>query len=158
MAGRTETEARDKVIALPCLCANLRRAARVVTRLYEDELLRSGVSISQFTLLQSLNHAPGISQKRLARLLEFDSTTLTRTLAGLRRKGWLVAEVGEDRRELRLSLSGAGQKEFRRVMPYWQAAQKRLRRELGETKWNVLGSAAIDAAGICVSREDRDDG
>jgi len=143
------------------MCANLRRAARAVTQLYEDELRPTGMRVSQFTLLQSLTLAPGISQKKLARLLEFDTTTLSRTLDGLRKKGWLVAEAGADRRELRLSLSAAGQKEFRRVMPYWQAAQKRLRRELGETRWNALNSAAIDAAGIGLSRlsrEDRDDG
>jgi DNA-binding MarR family transcriptional regulator len=154
MAGRTPIEGSNNVITLPCMCANLRRAARVVTQIYEDELRPSGIRMSQFTLLQSLSYASGISQKKLARLLEFDSTTLTRTLAGLRRKGWLRAEEGTDRRELRLSLSAAGQKEYKRVLPYWQAAQTRLRRELGETKWNELGSAAVHAAGTGLVRED----
>jgi DNA-binding MarR family transcriptional regulator len=153
MADRTNIEASDNVITLPCMCANLRRAARVVTQIYEDELRPSGIRMSQFTLLQSLSYVPGISQKKLARLLEFDSTTLTRTLAGLRRKGWLVTEAGADRREVRLSLSAAGMKEYKRGLPYWQAAQKRLRRELGETKWNELSSAAVHAAGITVARE-----
>jgi len=78
---------RKAAIVLPCMCANLRRAARVVTQLYDEELRPSGLRASQFTLLQTLNIAPGISQKRLAGVLEFDSTTLTRTLAFLRRQG-----------------------------------------------------------------------
>jgi DNA-binding MarR family transcriptional regulator len=142
------------VIALPCLCANLRRAARVVTQVYDDALRPSGLRTSQFTLLQTLNIAPGISQKRLAEVLELDSTTLTRTLAFLRGKGWLCAEPGEDRRALRLSLTAAGLKEYKRVVPYWQAAQKRVRRELGEANWELIGSASMRVAELLSSKEE----
>ena len=134
---------RRAAIVLPCMCANLRRAARVVTQLYDEELRPSGLRASQFTLLQTLNIAPGISQKQLAGVLEFDSTTLTRTLASLRRQGWLAAEHGTDRRELRLSLTAAGLREYKRVVPYWQRAQKRLQLRLGETNWRLLENATI---------------
>jgi DNA-binding MarR family transcriptional regulator len=136
------------------MCANLRRAARVVTQVYDDALRPSGLRTSQFTLLQTLSLAPGISQKRLARLLEIDSTTLTRTLAFLRGKGWLRAEPGADRRELRLSLTAAGLKEYRRGVPYWQAAQKRLRRDLGEANWDILGNAVMRVAELPPPEED----
>src|SRR5579862_6558389 len=95
---------RKTAIRLPCACANLRRADRVVTQFYDAVLRPIGLRATQFTLLQALAAAPEISQKQLAELLEIDSTTLTRTLAPLRRKGWLHAETGADRRELRLSL------------------------------------------------------
>ena len=145
---------RQSVISLPCMCANLRRAARVVTQIYDEELRLSGLRTSQFTLLQTLKLAPGISQKRLAGLLEIDSTTLTRTLAFLRGKGWLRAEAGEDRRALRLSLTAAGLKEYKRVVPYWQSAQKRLKRELGEANWNLVGSASMRVAELLSSKGD----
>ena len=155
MTRRKASElSRDTVIALPCLCANLRRAARVVTQLYDDALRPSGLRSSQFTLLQTLNLAPGISQKRLAGLLEFDSTTLTRTLAFLRRRGWLRSEEGADRRELRLSLTAAGLQEYRRVLPYWQAAQRRLRKELGEADWKQVEGAALRVAEVTTSKGD----
>ncbi|MGO8812262.1 MAG: MarR family winged helix-turn-helix transcriptional regulator [Candidatus Sulfotelmatobacter sp.] len=127
---------RDTAVQLPCACANVRRAARVVTQLYDDALRPSGLRATQFTLLQSLTLAPETSQKDLAGLLGIDSTTLTRTLSLLRRKGWLRAETGADRRELRLTLTPAGQREYQRVLPYWQSAQKRLRQALGEANWN----------------------
>jgi DNA-binding MarR family transcriptional regulator len=104
--------------------------------------------ITQFTLLQALHHAAAISQKRLAELLEIDSTTLTRTLALLRREGWVRSEKGTDRRELRLFLTAAGKREYERVLPYWQSAQDRLRQELGETNWNQLLDAAVRGAGL----------
>src|SRR5580704_4408110 len=92
---------RNTVVRLPCACANLRRADRVVTQFYDAVLRPSGLRVTQFTLLQALHHAPEISQKQLAELLAIDSTTLTRTLAHLRRKGWIRSGPGEDRREIR---------------------------------------------------------
>src|SRR5580704_11872978 len=123
---------------LPCACANLRRADRVVTQFYDAALRPSGLRITQFTLLQALSIAPGISQKQLAELLEIDSTTLTRTLAHLRRKRWLRSEAGADRREIRLFLTPAGQREYARVLPYWQSAQKRMRQAWGEANWQAV--------------------
>jgi DNA-binding MarR family transcriptional regulator len=87
-------------------------------------------------------------------LLEFDSTTLTRTLASLRRRGWLRAEAGRDRRELRLSLTEAGLEEYKRAVPYWRSAQRRFKKELGETDWGRIGSAAIRIAEITMPRHD----
>src|SRR5277367_2907114 len=118
---------------LPCACANLRRADRVVSQLYDDALRPSGLRITQFTLLQALSLAPKISQKQLGELLEIDSTTLTRTLAPLRRKGWLRSMAGADRRELRLSLTPAGKREYQRVLPYWRTAQRDLQTALGNS-------------------------
>jgi DNA-binding MarR family transcriptional regulator len=102
---------------------------------------------TKFTLLQALNVASEISQKQLAELLEIDSTTLTRTLAPLRRKGWLQSETGADRRELRLSLTANGKREYKRALPYWRSAQKGLEQALGKETWNHLIDAAVRAAG-----------
>jgi DNA-binding MarR family transcriptional regulator len=138
---------RGPVVPLPCACANLRRADRVVTQFYDAVLRPSGIRSTQFTLLQALHHAPGISQKQLAELLEIDSTTLTRTLAPHVRKGWVHSEPGSDRRELRLSLTPAGQGEYKRVLPYWQRAQKGLRRALGKENWTGLINVTVRVAG-----------
>jgi len=135
-------------VRLPCACANLRRADRVVTRFYDAAIRPSGLGITQFTLLQALHHAPGISQKQLAALLEIDSTTLTRTLAPLRRKGWLQAEAGADRRALLLSLTSAGKREYGRVLPFWQTAQKGLQQILGKKTLTELVDAAVRTAGV----------
>ena len=139
---------RKTVVRLPCACANLRRADRVVTRFYDAVLRRSGLRITQFTLLQALHRAPEISQKQMAELLAIDSTTLTRTLAPLRRKGWLHSEAGADRRELRLSLTAAGKREYERALPYWQSAQKSLQQALGKENWTHLMDAAVRTAGV----------
>ena len=135
-------------VRLPCACANLRKAARVVTQFYDSVLRPSGLRATQFTLLQALTLAPDISQKELAQLLEIDSTTLTRTLALLRRKGWLRSETETDRRKLRLFLTPAGQREYKRVLPYWKSAQRRLRQALGEASWNQAMNTTVRIAGV----------
>jgi DNA-binding MarR family transcriptional regulator len=132
----------------------MRRVARAITQVYDEALRPSCLRTPQFTLLQTLNLAPGISQKGLAGLLEIDSTTLTRTLGFLRRKGWIRSEPGADRRELRLFLTAAGLEEYRRVVPYWQAAQRRLRKELGETGWKQVEGAALRIAEVTASKGD----
>ena len=144
----TRTTKRPAVIKLPCASANLRRAARMVSQFYEQELRPAGVRGPQFTLLQALKRAPGISQKQLAELLGMDSTTLTRTLALLRRRGWLRSEPGADRRALRLGLTRAGEKEYERALPYWQAAQKRLKQALGEPDWTRMVDAVVHTAEV----------
>jgi DNA-binding MarR family transcriptional regulator len=127
----------------------------VVSRYYDAVLRPSGLQITQFTLLQALNYASEISQKQLADLLEIDSTTLTRTLAPLRRKGWLRSETGADRRELRHSLTAAGKREYKRALPYWKSAQKGLKQALGTENWNQLLDAAVRVAEAVLKSESR---
>jgi len=144
LGSRTRrTKATSKVIPLPCACANLRRATRLVTQFYEEAIRPGGITGPQFTLLQALKLAPGISQKQLGQILGTDSTTLTRTLALLEKRGWLRSELAKDRRALRLGLSKAGEREYERVLPYWQSAQRRLKHALGGKKWDELIEAAV---------------
>lgn len=150
---KNPTARAKTVVRLPCACANLRRAGRVVTNYYDAMLRPSGLHVSQFTLLQALNHVQEISQKQLAELLEIDSTTLTRTLAPLRAKRWLHSKAGADRRELRLSLTAAGKREYNRALPYWQRAQKGLEKALGKETLNRLLDVTVRAAEIVTERE-----
>ena len=134
-----KSPAGNALIALPCACANLRRAARVVTQLYEEEMRASGLHSTQFTLLQALTLAPpNLSQGRLGEVLGMDSTTLTRTLALLKKEGWIQLERGEDRRQLHVVLTAEGKKAYRQAVPRWKRAQERLRKSLGETHWKAI--------------------
>jgi DNA-binding MarR family transcriptional regulator len=106
------------------------------------------VLITAFPSRRALSYAPGVLQKKLAELLGIDSTTLTRTLAFLRGKGWTRSEAGADRRALRHFLTEAGKREFERVRPYWQAAQKGFRKAVGEESWKQMMNTAAYIAEI----------
>jgi DNA-binding MarR family transcriptional regulator len=137
-----ESSSPKRIVSLPCACANLRRASRIVTQLYDEEMRPAGMRSTQFTLLQALAQAKNITQGDLADLLGFDSTTLTRTLALLRREGWILNQRGEDRREIRLTLSAEGARQYARAAPYWASAQRRLRKALGEVNWSGIMAAS----------------
>lgn len=123
---------------LPCLCANLRRASRALTQLYEDALRPSGLRATQFTILQALSLAGEVTQGLLGQILAMDSTTLSRALDILERRAWIAKRRGEDRREWRIRLSKHGAAQLQRALPAWQSVQHRLHTQLGTEVWENL--------------------
>src|SRR6266436_6150785 len=123
---------------LPCACQNLRRLSRIVTRIYDEELRRAGLEITQFGLLTALAQAGEVNQKRLSAGFGMDSTTLTRTAGLLRKQGWVRARRGKDRRERLFRLTQAGKRQMAEAQPCWEQAERRLREELGDPRWKSM--------------------
>jgi DNA-binding MarR family transcriptional regulator len=128
----------DALFELPCACQNLRRLSRVVTRIYDQELRRAGLEVTQFGLLTALAAVGEANQKRLSAGFAMDSTTLTRTLGLLRKQGWVHARRGKDRRERLFSLTGTGKRQMAMAQAYWEQAERRLRKELGDASWKNM--------------------
>ena len=128
----------NAIIELPCACGNLRRVARIVTRIYDQELKRAGLEISQHDLLTAVDKAHEVNQKWLSTVFAMDSTTLTRTLGGLRKHGWVKSQPGRDKRERWFSLTAAGKRRLAEAHPHWERAQLRLRKALKERGWKVM--------------------
>src|SRR5262244_3475250 len=128
--GPHATAAAEAVV-LPCFCANLRRAARLVSQLYENEPGWPSLSIAQFSLLQAIAQSGAIAHSGLGSLLGLDQTTVSRSLATLGRLRWVRMEPGKDRRERQVTLTAAGKLRLRRAGQVWHRAQARLRRRYG---------------------------
>src|SRR5215469_9446223 len=92
---------------LPCACQSLRRATRIVTRIYDQELKNAGLEVTQFGLLTALATTGEVNQKRLSEGFVMDSTTLTRTLERMQKRGWITIAHGTDKRERLFSLTAA---------------------------------------------------
>lgn len=131
---------------LPCACAQLRRASRAATRMYNRELRPSGLELSQYTLLMTLGMTGEITQKGLGTLLATDSTTLTRTLVFLVDHGWVRADEGDDRREKRLTLTTTGRRKLEQARVHWERAQARLRVALGDKDWEAMDKLLTNVA------------
>src|SRR2546425_1145293 len=123
---------------LPCACQNLRRVTRVVTRIYDQELRKAGLEITQFGLLTALAATGEANQKRLSAGFAMDSTTLTRTLGLLLKQGWVRVSRGQDRRERLFRLTQGGKRQKAEGQRYWERAEQRLRRELGDEGWKNM--------------------
>jgi DNA-binding MarR family transcriptional regulator len=107
---------------LPCACTTLRRAARAVTQLYEEELRPSKLRVTQFTLLMALERAEGVTQGKLGELLALDSTSLTRMLKLLEKQEWIRSTRGDDRRRRHLYLTPAGRRKLTMARTHWEQA------------------------------------
>ena len=78
-----------------------------------------------------------------------DSTTLTRRLGLLLKQGWVRVRRGKDRRERLFRLTRAGKRQMAEAQRYWERAEQRLRRELGDAGWKSMNqtvSRIIEAA------------
>jgi DNA-binding MarR family transcriptional regulator len=113
-----------------------------LTQLYEKELKPLGLGAAQFSVLQALELAGEVSQGRLGEILAMDSTTLTRALKIMAKRGWIAERRGEDRRERLLKLAEAGKTQLKRVLPAWEGVQSKLRIQLGEQVWEAVFQAA----------------
>src|SRR5258707_6512395 len=139
---------------LPCMCGNFRRTSRALTQLYEEAIRPLGLRATQLTILQALSRAGEVSQGQLGEMLAMDSTSLTRTLAIMRRQGWITERRGEDRRERWLRLSSGGVKQLRAALPLWEKWQLPLRGQLGDQAWNNLLQLTYQVTGLVTTQGD----
>jgi DNA-binding MarR family transcriptional regulator len=121
-----------------CMCGSVRRAGRALTNLYDEILAPSGVRLTQFSLLGHLAEVGEMTLTRLAEVRVMDRTTLTRNLTLLERDGLVTVTPGTDKRTRVVRITEAGHEAVQRAFPYWRAAQRRVRAELGDEQFNAL--------------------
>lgn len=78
-----------------CLCTQLRRASRGVTRRYDDALAAVGLGAAQFSLLRHVQRLGQPSISLLADAMGLDRSTLGRNLRVLEEQG--LVQLGEGR-------------------------------------------------------------
>src|SRR5215216_51365 len=130
--------ARLREVARACASANLRRAARVVTQVFDEALAPSGLRVTQFTLLVTNRLAGESTINELAERMVMDRTTLSRNLKPLVRSGLLEVRPGEDGRTRLVQLTPAGEQALEEAYPLWQQAQQETVGVLGEERHEAL--------------------
>lgn len=115
-----------------CLCLAARRAARTITRGFDDALRGHGLRATQFTLLAALRIAGPQAIGELAELLSADRTTLTRNLAVMEQHGWVSLAADRDDARARIAtIAPQGARVLAAALPAWRAAQRRLTAQVG---------------------------
>ena len=124
-----------------CICLRMRKAARRVTQIYDQQLEPYSLTITQYGLLGHLKRFDGIGVGALAEKLEMDPTTLTRNLRPLERRGFVTLTRDPiDRRNRNLNLTEAGREKLAMARPGWEAAQKIVGDALGQEDGIILAS------------------
>ena len=121
-----------------CLAAEMRSAARAITKFYTDRLPGSPIGVAQLALLMRVYLLGEASMLNLAQEMETDRTTLARNVDVLRREGYLQVMPGADRRSRLVSLTAEGMNVLRETVPKWQAAQADFLAEIGDATWHNL--------------------
>jgi DNA-binding MarR family transcriptional regulator len=134
--------ALSKKVSTACACTTLRKASRAVTRLYDDALVETGMSVIQFSILRNIARHEPLPLMRLADLLVMDRTTLYRALGPIDRAGWVSIAEGEGRAKTAM-LTNQGRRALMKATSAWEAVQSELLGKIGMKDWtNIQTSLA----------------
>ncbi len=132
-----------------CTALNLRKASRVVTKLFDDVLRPVGLRSTQLPILVTLRLLGPTTMRQLSAELVMNATTLTRNLRPLLKRGMVQVLAGEDRRTREISLAEPGRKLLQEAVPLWEDAQGITVDSMGQARWRRLIdelSAAVEVA------------
>lgn len=132
-----------------CVSYRLRRAARVTAKRFDDALRPAGLRNTQFTLLAALRNLGATNIGALGCELATDSTTLTRNLDVLSRRGLVEDIPMEDGRVRAIRLTVDGNSIFEKALPLWRGAQAELVDVLTVDRWTQMLSELTDIEKAC---------
>ena len=127
-----------------CLCLNVRRAARALSRRYDAALGAAGLSIAQFGLLSTIARRGPLSLGELAEHFVMEKSTVTRNIGVLLSQGYCRTSAGADRRQKLIEITADGRAALSRARPLWRDVQRELAGELGAQRWRrVIDDARL---------------
>jgi DNA-binding MarR family transcriptional regulator len=125
--------ANDIAVCAHCLCFASRQAARAITSVYDRRLRPHGIRATQFTILTNLILRGPTALGVLAKGLGLERTTLTRNLALLDARGWVVIRPGDaDSRSRIITVTEAGRALVHAAFPDWREAQQQASDAFGQ--------------------------
>ena len=127
-----------------CLCLHAQRAARALSRRFDEAFRSLGITSGQFSLMNGLNRPEPPTIGAVASLLAMDRSTVTANLKPLERSGLVTVSVdAEDRRGRRAALTDAGRALLAKATPVWIAEHDRLESGLADGDGLRSGLRAI---------------
>jgi DNA-binding MarR family transcriptional regulator len=131
--------ASPKVLYSECFGLNLRRAARVIGRRYDEALRPIDLNNGQFATLCVIAAFQPLSMQTLAEHLSMDRTTLTAALKPLERRALVsIRPDKHDRRARSVNLTEKGTKLLADGIPLWKKVQHRINSEMGTARLPVF--------------------
>ena len=109
-----------------------------MTLLYDEYLRRSGLRVTQYSLLKHVLAREPVSVNRLAEATVTDRTTLTRNLRILEHNGLIRIRAAEDRRAREVTVTPKGRDAVAKATPGWERAQAYVLKQVGPDHWDVL--------------------
>ena len=123
-----------------CLCLHAQRAARRLSRRFDEAFRPLGITSGQFSLLNGLNRPEPPTINAVASLLAMDRSTVTANLKPLERMGAVITTVDDkDRRGRRVALTETGRALLTQATPVWIREHGEIgRASCRERVWTVV--------------------
>jgi Transcriptional regulators len=123
-----------------CNCLNLRRASAAITKIYDEKLAPSGLTVSQYSILKHLKHFSPVSVSDLAIKIRLDRTTLVRSLKPLEAASLIIDVSQKGTRNRQLQLTEKGKQKYIEAEYLWNDAQNLIEQKLGKENIEKLTS------------------
>ena len=108
-----------------CNCNAVRKASRQITRLYDAHLEPTGLRITQFLTLATLNEVGSAAINALAERLDVERTAMGKMVGFLERDGLIrLRPSPTDGRSRLIELTEKGRRIHAQASPLWRAAQR----------------------------------
>lgn len=137
-----------------CVCVNLRRITRIVTRRYDEVYSDADIRSTQTALLSILMLSGETPMGVLADDLGMDKSTFSRNFKLMEARG-LVARSSIDGRTMGASITTAGQEALEAASELWQGIQDDILKHVGLESWegalsvlNQIGTRALDSGRV----------
>lgn len=114
-----------------CTNFKLRKLMRRVAQHYDNEMSKTGLKTTQYSLLSHVLKLGPIRPGELAQAMAMDASTLTRNMKPLVDAGWIEVTAGSDGRSRSVAITDAGREKRHEAQRRWKAAQEGLNQLLG---------------------------
>ena len=125
-----------------------------MTQLYDDALDQTGLRVTQFALLNTLQRTGVMTISSLAQAMLLDRTALSRNLDPLVARGLVSIAAGVDARTRRVELTAVGKRALHGAEARWTAVQRELERRIGAGRLADLHRLLEDVEALHPARND----
>jgi len=133
----------------PCNNATLRRAARKLSRFYDDVIAPSGLKGTQYGLLYQIYVGSETAMGTIAEEMVMDLSALGHTLKPLIRDGYIETFADkDDRRIKRVRLTSQGLAKLEEATKLWSIAQQRFEAMVGKQRAADLRAMLDEVAAL----------
>lgn len=140
MSSNKNNQKIDRYAEMMNICVNysFKQTSRIITQFYDNMFKEVGIRSTQFSLLTSVKICKDCTFDQLAASINMDSTTLTRNLQALEKRGFIEIVTGKDKRTKMAYLTPEGEEVLKKAFPIWKKAQRHFVQGLGAENWNSI--------------------
>lgn len=140
-----------------CTNLKLRQLTRRVTQYYDAEVGKTGLKITQYSLLSHVVKLGPLRAVDLAAVMRVSTSTLSRNLQPLVANGWIEVNAGDDARSRLIHATEAGQAKRTEAQRKWRVAQEGINATLGIERVMALHALIDESLELLSPLESGDD-